>query len=1079
MNVSAVGSAKKALALLICMLIVTVSIPNSVQLAHAFTVSNVVENQYYEGESVGLQIFQNYETFYPSFFNVPNVDVRRNCPSDLSGSKRCIIHLDNLGDNKYIVGECKFELSIPMGHYWFPEQNPSNEYDNIGDCHEESKTHSESIDPAMSIEYSGNSMSKNGEIIYINPGESFQIKTSIDIQDSSKVEKVFFNIIGKDTSGSTISTYESSTCGDTFTFCSVPITNPTPNIVKYDYEFKLEFVDDANHDGRFFSKTIDNFITVSDSAPPASGGTGRRVVITHSPTVDEDPINFGFEVHGPDEIDVVHAFYFNKNEDKWISCAHDDITSQQITSYSSSNLVIDSACNWNNFDTTKGWFINWVTNLGPTAENYYAGRGGELFTLNSGLAPQGIGIPFGAAGISGGTPVTGIPRTGNIESRITNPPPDAHIDASSFEVTVEDYINGELTTGDDDMTCFYVTKPWQKDYTSKRGRTCSSTFTVMNGPGLDCEYGHVCDVIVTSQWGREASNPDERVYIIDPQDGTTGGGTTGNNFIDIQTTELPPSIGQFGVIAEAVALEEGAKLTYLAIEVLNGPKTGTVAVQQSTVGMPSMRAEWIEKQVQQIGMASTYVVRARDNKGHEVVTEPSTLVLSGNAATDSAAFLQCNTMCGSYGGYGSIGGYGGGSYGGYGNVRGGGNQQQGSTISFGYCSANSVMPPEVQLQMAAMGGMISPPRPIGQIGCNYGEQCWCVYSNIEQGIAALTSECNPINLKNPPNIWNDPSKLERPSELPSSPPSYACHVATKASATAELSTELVETGDKLTISGAVGKIATECNGYTYDCRQQRVLDCELDEGFFKTELKYSNCPSGFTSIHEEGAKKYTNWGRMLQLLGIICDVAKAAALSGILGGGGEEAAGDAAGDTAGTGGEIIDSPLDLPAGDLPIGVPYEPPQNYAKGIEPKVVKMSMPTGKAAQAAIIVAIVACNVIKSAGNIACSLPRNAPECFRVCAKDIETDPAPSYVGSCGVTQAQYVIGETEATFGCPPSSEGVCEGFPNKRVDIEIKDLSGNRKKKTQVITDANGNFEYIFRVPQIEGRYNAIITIPEA
>ncbi len=466
---------------------------------------------------------------------------------------------------------------------------------------------------------------------------------------------------------------------------------------------------------------------------------------------------------------------------------------------------------------------------------------------------------------------------------------------------------------------------------------------------------------------------------------------------------------------------------------------------------PSYGCEKHDSNTYQEGTVVTYYAKMKPVSGNEIESEHHEIIIQNSIAGEVGNNVQCYQSC---------------------------SRSTGSSVPVGYCSADGKIPPEYSSQMNSLG-LVRGPFKNSQASCPVGEYCWCIYIDYKNGFDQIAGSCRHDSLivARAPQVWNDPSRLDPAPRKTVSPAPYACDAATKATVVADVSQSRIESGTMLSVEGAVGRIADKCNGYEYTCRNQRVLQCDVDEGFFRTKLKYENCPDGYERIYAKGKKTIINWGTILGLAAVLCSLGTTIAGSAKKGGDGK------------IGGVGPDGQLPPPSD--PTGTPYEPGPLITEGPDENLGRQIILNSIAARTVgddsnkitgmvppLIIVMAICTALQGAKQIYCGLPpRQPPACYSVCAKDTASDAAPTYESVCRSAGTTYVIAADDALYSCTPSRAGVCGGFPNKEVNIKIRNAAGDLSQETNLFTDADGAFEFTFRAPFTEGRYNAVVTVP--
>lgn len=193
----------------------------------------------------------------------------------------------------------------------------------------------------------------------------------------------------------------------------------------------------------------------------------------------------------------------------------------------------------------------------------------------------------------------------------------------------------------------------------------------------------------------------------------------------------------------------------------------------------------------------------------------------------------------------------------------------------------------------ASGGQSTTIRgPCGNVGqnqCSSNERCCCAYTRINTG--SVTTPTTPATIPGTQGTlrWDPTDAIKNPPQKTAN--QRQCDAAVNATITASFGTaqmtqgaggqaqmtglRMVQAGDPITIVGKVTKLADQCDGYKYQCRAQKEVNCKVDSGFFKTTLDYDKCPADLPDqIHEEGQKSVTNtkriWG-IVETVGSVAD----------------------------------------------------------------------------------------------------------------------------------------------------------------------------------------------------------------
>jgi hypothetical protein len=284
--------------------------------------------------------------------------------------------------------------------------------------------------------------------------------------------------------------------------------------------------------------------------------------------------------------------------------------------------------------------------------------------------------------------------------------------------------------------------------------------------------------------------------------------------------------------------------------------------------------------------------------------------------------------------------------------------------------------------------------------------------------------------------------------------------------------DVVQTGDTITVSGTVAKISEKCQGFKYDCRQQQVVGCNVEPNAYfglKTKIKAKSCPSGFDELHTEGEVEKWNLGNVIRVFGAIFSP-----LCTWLGGAGKPNT-----TTTTTPASTVTPATPI----MPIPTPTVPPPTspgaYVSSETSKIIYSNTnPTGMITGLEILLICQAIGQrINQAANFADAARQTYyPSCFRACGKDVETNPgnAPNCPAE---GHYAYVTGFTPASYDCDASATDECGGFGDVDVNIKIVNAQGTTINEVAIKSGADGKFSQSFTVPSAEGKYNAIVTLP--
>ncbi len=162
----------------------------------------------------------------------------------------------------------------------------------------------------------------------------------------------------------------------------------------------------------------------------------------------------------------------------------------------------------------------------------------------------------------------------------------------------------------------------------------------------------------------------------------------------------------------------------------------------------------------------------------------------------------------------------------------------------------------------------------GLYQCQPHEYCVCTYISLSSFTANNNRPSTPILPGT--KTWDDPADIS--DRAPTAAPNdrICDQAAADATITATLSLgagtssnsnlRLIQAGDTVTITGSVGKLADTCKGYTYTCRREKVVGCDVKNRVLWTTLDYKDCPAGLPEIvHEDGDGKNANWGMIASI----------------------------------------------------------------------------------------------------------------------------------------------------------------------------------------------------------------------
>ncbi len=218
-----------------------------------------------------------------------------------------------------------------------------------------------------------------------------------------------------------------------------------------------------------------------------------------------------------------------------------------------------------------------------------------------------------------------------------------------------------------------------------------------------------------------------------------------------------------------------------------------------------------------------------------------------------------------------------------------------------------------------------------QYGCQVNEWCICQrfgvafnvnnQANNQQGTTGLQG-FNTASVPGTRGFLLDPADVtDTASKKPAN--DVICSQVSRVTLEADINPKLVPTGTQLTITGAVTKFSSTCNGVQYECRMQYNAGCHVDAGFFKTCIIPNDCSP---DVEIPGGKRgpicTTNWMRIIGLALMVVAVATivfsaaiAAALSTTLGTTVSQGAVALSGlSTATSAGSLIATPTQTPGG---------------------------------------------------------------------------------------------------------------------------------------------------------------------
>ncbi|MBI4162984.1 MAG: hypothetical protein HY513_04835 [Candidatus Aenigmarchaeota archaeon] len=274
--------------------------------------------------------------------------------------------------------------------------------------------------------------------------------------------------------------------------------------------------------------------------------------------------------------------------------------------------------------------------------------------------------------------------------------------------------------------------------------------------------------------------------------------------------------------------------------------------------------------------------------------------------------------------------------------------------------------------------------------------------------------------------WSDPRAI---GKVPVRKNPYLCErpgnytLSAKLDTTNAVSLEsgkpLYTSGSRVTVNGEVEALSATCSGLELNCSEQRVQVCKVDRIFMGYELKYQDCPKGFTQLHAEGARKERSvLGIVLLVVSLVAAVFTASAALGVLG--------------------------------TTIG--------------------GLTAAKAAAIATLVGTASSIGSGIAANSVANSIDNKP-CFNVCGKDYKShDPSNPFCDKGGP-----VLGYKAVEYSC---SQASCGPARSKKVSIDVKSGEGSRIQRADTSTDALGSFSYTFNAPPQDGDFFVFVKVPK-
>jgi hypothetical protein len=292
--------------------------------------------------------------------------------------------------------------------------------------------------------------------------------------------------------------------------------------------------------------------------------------------------------------------------------------------------------------------------------------------------------------------------------------------------------------------------------------------------------------------------------------------------------------------------------------------------------------------------------------------------------------------------------------------------------------------------------------------------------------------------------WKNPKEIKNP---PRSGVHQYNGVQSNATINAKIDKQLTQAGDKLTITGSVGKLCSTCNGWIYTCEAFEQMTCDVDDSRWNLKCKYKSCPADLPNrIHAEGEKTET------KIFNIISDVITVASIAVMLFPGIGAAIGLGKNAAVKAAEEAVKKAVTEAA---------------KKAAEEASKKLAEEAAKEfAQKALYAGLF---VRGLQGVEQCGV------CFSVCGTQYETNAGNAPICAKGLGRAEVPIAYKNATYSCP---EGYCEMWTNKKVKIEIRDPDGNVVKTDTTTTDAYGQFSYTFIAPHADGEFIVIVSVPK-
>lgn len=152
-----------------------------------------------------------------------------------------------------------------------------------------------------------------------------------------------------------------------------------------------------------------------------------------------------------------------------------------------------------------------------------------------------------------------------------------------------------------------------------------------------------------------------------------------------------------------------------------------------------------------------------------------------------------------------------------------------------------------------------------------GEFCYCQTHYIQSTFLQQQQQSLDVGelQSGAPQVWENPKALE---DVPlKRKTDFVCDLDDLEDVTirAQLTPELAEIGETVTVSGDIGSKSATCNGYEYTCQRNRILPCKVEKNKFgiwdyEIEWNYQKCPADLDEIlHQEGQKSETLWGNII------------------------------------------------------------------------------------------------------------------------------------------------------------------------------------------------------------------------